>query len=51
MADAFVKCVEYQIVCNRHAEQVRICEMLGPVQTAEKGLGQRAPAAPPQSNL
>jgi len=43
MADAFVKCVEYQIVCNRHAEQVRVCDLLVTVQTPEKGLGQCAP--------
>jgi hypothetical protein len=38
MADAFVECGEDQIVCNRHAEQVRICDLLVTVQTPEKGL-------------
>jgi hypothetical protein len=43
MAYAFVECGEDQIACNRHAKQVRICNLLVTVQTPEKGLGQRAP--------
>jgi len=45
VAYAFVECGEDQIVCNRHAEQVCICNLLVTVQTPEKGLGQRAPVS------
>jgi hypothetical protein len=43
MGYALIECGEDQIICNRHAEQVRICDLLVTVQTPEKGLGQRAP--------
>ena len=39
MAYAFVECGEDQIIFNRHAEQVSICDLLVTVQTPAGGPG------------